>query len=145
MSLSAVVYRSRSVTPMTDVDLFYLLAQARKRNASLGLTGLLLYDRGWFFQWIEGDDQALGGVWNRIRADPRHTEVVVFADQPIPVQIFAGWNMRFAHRDRQHEAIVDGFAVANPALLDDLHLNPEKTPNILATFSTLGNAAPDNP
>ena len=123
---------------MTDIDLFYLLAHARERNQALGLSGLLLYDRGYFFQWIEGFDEPLGKVWNSIRRDPRHTDVIVFADQPIPTRLFDQWNMRFAHRDRQHEAIVEGFAVANADVLDDLHLNPSKTANILATFSTLG-------
>lgn len=127
--------------PQTDLDLFYLLAHARKRNESLGLTGLIVYDRGCFFQWIEGENVALGQVWNSIRRDPRHRDVLVLTDQTIPVRLFSDWHMRFAHRDRQHESIVEGFSVADPALLDDLHLNPEKTPNILATFSTLGGSA----
>ena len=137
-SLSAVIYRSRAVVPLADLDLFYLLRHARRRNESLGLSGLIVYDRGIFFQWLEGDNVALGKVWNSIRRDTRHADIAVLADQPIPVRLFDDWHMRFAHRDRQHEAIVDGFSIADPALLDDLHLNPEKTPNILATFSTLG-------
>lgn len=136
-NLSALVYRSRAVVPLTDVDLFYLLGQAREANARDGISGLLLYDRGWFFQWIEGPTEPLGLAWNRIRRDPRHHEIAVLADQTIPVRLFPDWHMRFAHRDRQHEAAVDGFVLAEPDLLDDLHLNPEKTPNILAKFSRL--------
>ena len=137
-SLSVIVYRSKSVAPMTDLDLYYLLAHARERNKDAGLSGMILYDRGHFFQWIEGQDQPLGTVWNKIRDDARHTDIQVLADQPIPVRLFAGWTMQLAHRDRQHESIVDGFVVADAALLDDLHLNPGKVPNILASFSTLG-------
>lgn len=136
--LSAIVYRSRATGPLSDTDLFYLLAQARDHNQSVGLSGILLYDRGHFFQWIEGNNQPLGHVWNKVRADPRHSEVMVLVDQQIPVRLFQGWHMQFAHRDRQHESIVDGFAVANVNVLDDLHLNPEKVPNILASFSRLG-------
>ena len=136
--LSAVIYRSRAVAPLADLDLFYLLAHARRRNETLGLSGLIVYDRGYFFQWLEGNDVALGKVWNSIRRDTRHTEITVLADQTIPTRLFDDWHMRFAHRDHQHEAIVDGFSIADPALLDDLHLNPEKTPNILAAFSMLG-------
>lgn len=137
-SLSAVIYRSRTVSPQADLDLFYLLAHARQRNDALGLSGLIIYDRGFFFQWLEGGNVALGKVWNSIRRDPRHQDVLVLADQTIPVRLFQDWHMRFAHRDAQHESIVEGFSVADPAMLDDLHLNPEKTPNILASFSTLG-------
>lgn len=140
-SLSAVIYRSRAVSPQADLDLLYLLAHARQRNEALGLSGLMIYDRGFFFQWLEGDDVPLGKVWNSIRRDPRHRDLLVLADQPIPVRLFDDWHMQFAHRDRLHESIVDGFSVAHPRLLDDLHLNPEKTPSILATFSTLGGSA----
>lgn len=137
-NLSAIVYRSRAVVPLTDVDLFYLLAHARERNETSDLTGLLLYDRGYFFQWVEGAEDSLADTWSSIRHDARHTDITILADQQIPVRLFRHWHMRFAHRNRQHENIVDGFTVVDSTVLDDLHLNPEKTPNILAAFSSLG-------
>ena len=136
-TLSTIVYRSRAVGPVTDVDLFYLLAQARDLNAAVGVTGILIYDRGHFFQWIEGANGKLGPLWNRIRNDQRHRDVEVLADQAIPSRLFHEWSMRFAHRDRQYEAMVDSFVAAEPFVLDDLHLNPSKTASILASFSRL--------
>ena len=138
--LSAIVYRSRATAISSDTDLFYLLAHARENNAKLGLSGIVLYDRGFFYQWLEGHDAPLGRVWNSIRADLRHTDVQVLIDQQIPTRLFAGWSMQFAHRDRQHEPVIDGFVVADASLLDDLHLNSDKVPNILAAFGKL--AAP---
>lgn len=136
--LSVIVYRSRAVLQMTDVDLFYLLGHARDRNNTLGLSGVILYDRGHFFHWLEGNNQSLGKIWNRIREDQRHTDIRVLADQQIPIRLFAGWSMQLAHRGQQHEGIADDFVVTDAALLDDLHLNPQKVPNILASFSTIG-------
>ena len=136
--LSVIVYRSRARFAPTDVDLFYLLAHARDRNKSAGVSGVILYDRGHFFQWIEGPNQQLGAVWNRIRADARHSDVRVLADQEIPVRLFEGWSMQLAHRKHEHDGISDGFVVTSASLLDDLHLNPAKVPNILASFSKLG-------
>jgi hypothetical protein len=141
-TLSAIVYRSRAVEVFTDTDLFYLLAHARENNAKMGVSGVVLYDRGHFFQWLEGHDEPLGRIWNKIRSDPRHTDVQVLVDQQIPTRLFAGWSMQFAHRDRQHESIVDGFVVAEPSLLDDLHLNADKVPNILAAFGKLSGPPP---
>ena len=137
-NLSIIVYRSRAVVPITDIDLFYLLAHARERNQAAGISGVILYDRGHFFQWIEGPNQQLGQIWNRIRSDERHTDIQVLADQPVPTRLFENWSMQLAHRDKQHESIIEGFVVADPALLDDLHLNSSKVPNILASFSKLG-------
>jgi len=137
-NLSVIVYRSRAVFPASDVDLLYLLAHAREWNRAANLSGVILYDRGHFFQWIEGTNQELGKLWNRIRVDPRHSEIRILADQEIPIRLFEGWNMQLAHRERQHEGISDSFVVANAALLDDLHLNPGRVPSILASFSKLG-------
>lgn len=136
-SLSVIVYRSRAVVPASDVDLFYLLAQARERNEIEGVTGLLLYDRGHFYQWIEGDEQSLHRVWNSIRMDRRHTDIEVLADRTIPFRLFTRWSMQFAHRDRQFVRFMDGFAAAHPLLLDDLHAAPEAAPRILASFGRL--------
>jgi hypothetical protein len=135
--LSALIYRSRASKPQSDSDLFHLLAQARERNERGGLTGLLLYDRGWFFQWLEGPSAALGKTWNKIRRDPRHHELGIIADQSIPVRLFDNWSMRFAHRDRHYEALFDEFVAADADMLDDLHLNPEKTPAIMMAFRRL--------
>ena len=137
-NLSVIVYRSRAVFPPTDVDLLYLLAHARENNKAANLTGVILYDRGHFFQWIEGTNQSLGKLWNRIRADTRHSEIRILADQEIPVRLFEGWSMQLAHRERHHEGISDSFVIADAALLDELHLNPGRVPSILASFSKLG-------
>ena len=137
-NLSVIVYRSRAAYLPSDVDLLYLLAHARERNKAANITGVILYDRGHFFQWIEGTNQELGKLWNRIRVDPRHSEVRILADQEIPLRLFEGWNMQLAHRERQHEGISDSFVVADAAVLDDLHLNPNRVPSILASFSKLG-------
>jgi hypothetical protein len=137
-NLSIIVYRSRATVPFTDIDLFYLLAHSRERNQADGISGVMLYDRGHFFQWLEGPNQPLGQTWNRIRSDERHADIQVLADQPVPVRLFEGWSMQLAHRDKQHESNVEGFVVADAALLDDLHLNASKVPNILASFSKLG-------
>ncbi len=139
-NLSVIVYRSRAVTLLTDIDLFYLLAHARERNKVSDLSGVILYDRGHFFQWLEGTNRELGKVWTSIRRDPRHADIRVLADQEIPVRLFEGWTMQLAHRDREHEGIADSFAITSAALLDDLHLNPAKVPNILASFSKLGDS-----
>ena len=137
-NLSVIVYRSRALFAPTDVDLFYLIAHARERNKALGLSGVILYDRGHFFQWLEGANKALGAVWTSIRGDTRHSDVRVLADQEIPVRLFEGWSMRLAHRQHEHDGISEGFVVTSAAVLDDLHLNPGKVPNILASFSKLG-------
>lgn len=132
---SVIVYRSRSVFADSDLDLFYLIAQARERNEIEGISGLLLYDRGHFYQWLEGEARSLAPVWDSIRRDGRHTDIEVLADRPIAFRLFTEWNMQFAHRDRHFVRLMDGFAEASPVLLDALHTAPETAPQVLASFS----------
>ncbi len=50
--LSTIVYHSKASVDFTELDLLYLLAGSRARNRDEGVTGILVYDRGAFFQWI---------------------------------------------------------------------------------------------
>ncbi len=142
MALQVIVYQSHAATPMSDVDLFYLLAQARERNEIAGVTGLLLYDRGRFYQWIEGDEQFLRPIWNSIRIDDRHTSIVLLSDRQVDVRHFGEWDMKFAHRDSQYGKFIRGFNPVDGALLDELHSDPQAVAKILASFSKPGSHGP---
>jgi hypothetical protein len=86
--LSTLAYRSQSVSPMSDAELQLLLQKAQARNHAEGLTGLLIYDQGRFFQWLEGPSASLARVWNSIRSDPRHTQIEVLGNQSTSVRVF---------------------------------------------------------
>jgi hypothetical protein len=50
----SLVYCSQ-VTPGVDsADVDAIIAASRRRNAVLGITGILVFGSGVFFQWIEG-------------------------------------------------------------------------------------------
>ena len=68
--LSAVVYRSRAVRSLASPDLHALTEVAQSRNTREAVTGLMLYDGGSFFQWLEGPAEGVGRVMNSIRRDP---------------------------------------------------------------------------
>ena len=134
--LAAVAYKSRASPHCSDVDLYYLLAQARARNVVANLTGVLLYDRGSFFQWLEGPREALRPVWASIRADSRHADLEVVFDDHRSFRLFAGWTMQLAHRDKEQQRAVRGSVTFDTRLLDELHASPQSMPVLLATFGT---------
>lgn len=133
-NLAAIAYRSLASPRCSDTDLFYLLAQARNRNLRSGLSGILIYDRGYFFQWLEGPEDRLATVWASIKADARHRDLEVLTDEKIRSRRFTGWTLRFGHRDPQHARIVHGFVVAEDHLLERLHLDVGQIPHILSSF-----------
>ena len=102
-SVGMLAYRSRAVEPPSECELADLLRLAQERNHAERLTGLLIYDQGYFFQWLEGPEPALVRVWNSIRRDRRHRDIEILREQPLKERFFASWDMRLARRTR------DGF------------------------------------
>ncbi len=111
-TVSMMVYRSRSVAPLSDDELDALMRKAQARNRHEGLTGLLIYDQGNFFQWLEGPAEGLARVWESIQRDPRHAERQVLRTQSIPKRFFSGWDMRLALRPQACNDV--GFEIVSP-------------------------------
>jgi hypothetical protein len=137
-TLSTIVYHSKAAVQFAELDLLYLLAGSRARNRAEGITGVLVFDRDTFFQWIEGPNLPLQRVWNSIRKDPRHQDIQVLADLSIPTRVFHDWHMQFAHRDCKAAQHIEGLIQASDDVMDRLHDRPEQAPLILAEFSELG-------
>ncbi|MBG9386599.1 BLUF domain-containing protein [Caenimonas aquaedulcis] len=91
--LQALVYMSTAVGTPTREDLDHLLARARARNETHGVTGVLLYSEGSFMQYIEGTQDALDRVYEAIRLDPLHHHIFEVLREPIARREFAQWTM----------------------------------------------------
>ncbi len=122
--LSTLVYQSRPVKNFTEIELKNLLDHARARNREHLITGLLVYDHGCFFQWLEGPGAAVAKIWKSIQADPRHGDVQILGEKSIARRLFSDWDMRLAwSEDPAHAAIAASVEVPG-AMLDRLRLNP---------------------
>lgn len=90
-----VIYVSKAVRPMGERDLTALLEQARKKNAQLGITGMLLYRDGDFLQVLEGPKDGVLLLYSRIIRDQRHHAVTTLANADVPERGFGDWSMAF--------------------------------------------------
>lgn len=88
--LSTLIYRSRAVQSMTAEDLDDLLTPARARNAALHVTGILLFDGVHFVQLLEGPDDAVVQLFDAIRRDDAHKNVVFLMQDQGPARRFGG-------------------------------------------------------
>jgi hypothetical protein len=98
--IAMMAYRSRAVVAPKEQELDLLLRNAQARNRTERLSGLLIYDQGHYFQWLEGPAEALARVWASISRDPRHTDIQVLRQQGLPKRFFGAWDMRLARRKR---------------------------------------------
>lgn len=92
-----IIYASKAMHDFDDTELLELLARARTVNSLHEVTGMLVYAARSFLQLIEGQDEDVEVVWDRIRMDPRHTELRVLDDGPVSARQFGDWSMGFEH------------------------------------------------
>jgi hypothetical protein len=98
-AMICLVYVSAATALFTDDDLVALLRQSRRDNASIDVTGMLLYAGGNFMQALEGDPTQVEALQERIGRDKRHHRVTTILRRPIEHRRFADWSMGFATID----------------------------------------------
>ena len=86
-----------------------IMAQARKSNAELGITGLLIFDGLHFLQHLEGPHAPLQRLMARIAADSRHTGVQVIYQGALLARRCSRFEMGYAEpaeRDDAYERLL---------------------------------------
>ena len=74
-----LVYCSQASEGVENADVDTIIATSRRRNPVLGITGVLVFGGGVFFQWIEGPKAEVMGLVKLIEADPRHELFVILS------------------------------------------------------------------
>lgn len=102
-----VVYRSTTTAASGRAadDIPSIVQDAAARNGLEGITGLLYSEDDSFLQAIEGHDDSIDDLLNRLEADPRHRNLRILSDRQIDEREFGDWTM--AYRDRRET--VDDF------------------------------------
>lgn len=92
--LKRIKYISRFSAPLEADGIIALGEQAARNNRELGLTGLLMTSGGLFYQVLEGPAEAVDRVFAAIRSDPRHTDVLLLAEEPeAEARLYPSWSM----------------------------------------------------
>ena len=104
--LVRLMYASRAVDGTGTEELLAILRQSKSRNPEAGITGVLCFSEGIFLQVLEGGRSAVNRLYNRIAADPRHTQVELLSYQEIGERRFAGWSMGQVNVARLNRALL---------------------------------------
>ncbi|MEM1051266.1 MAG: BLUF domain-containing protein [Pseudomonadota bacterium] len=91
--IGCLTYQSRASAPPSDNELNELVARARLRNQSVGVTGMLLYEDGRFLQTLEGPPDGLGAVWGSIQRDERHKDIELLSEHYVEARLFSDWDL----------------------------------------------------
>jgi len=110
MSLYCLVYTSISNQKMSDDNLKDLLKKSRLKNATLNITGMLLYLDPFFIQILEGEEAIVNESFNIIKQDSRHQKVKIIYKKPIEERSFPNWTMGFNKISDENVEGVEGFS-----------------------------------
>jgi hypothetical protein len=92
-SLKTVTYTSRARLDLGEEDLSQIHEQARHCNALDGITGLLAFDGARFLQIVEGSEDAVDDLIERLRRDERHTAFEIRDERAVDARSFPEWKM----------------------------------------------------
>ena len=109
-----LIYTSAATEKMSEGGLISLLEQSWLNNERLDITGLLVYHNREFIQILEGQEERVAELFDKISLDGRHTSVRVCWQNEIEQRNFLNWSMAFVHTDHiDAERLVDAAAVLN--------------------------------
>lgn len=74
--LYTFVYCSRAAEGVDDAEVGRIVEAAQRRNIARGITGVLVFGNGVFFQLIEGPTGEIQKLMASLRCDRRHYDVV---------------------------------------------------------------------
>ena len=125
MKLTSVTYTSLARLDLQASDLEAIHRTAREQNALDGITGLLVFNGTHFLQIIEGAEDAIEDLVERLRKDPRHNGFEIRDRRKVEARSFPGWSMElvrvnagyFEARDTIIDRLPDTVPVAIQARL----------------------------
>ena len=111
-----LVYCSQVSDGIDQTEVDAIVATARRFNPALGITGVLVFGSGVFFQWIEGPKTNVLELVNRIEADSRHKQMTILSsDEEIRERIFPTWDMELVGADDIRDVLEDALHTAQEA------------------------------
>jgi Sensors of blue-light using FAD len=103
-----LIYSSAAIHRFDKKQLTDLLRQSREANERAGLTGMLLYSDGDFFQVLEGEAEAVEKLYEKLHAEKRHSKLTLIIKEPIAKRAFGEWSMGFANVSQAELKKVEG-------------------------------------
>ncbi|KQP58153.1 blue light sensor protein [Methylobacterium sp. Leaf399] len=88
------VYCSRAADGVDDAEVGRIVESAQRHNPARGITGVLVFGSGVFFQWIEGPAVQIHKLIASLHGDPRHYDIVALSQsEERRERLYPNWDM----------------------------------------------------
>ena len=109
--LHNVVYCSQAGPGMDDAEVARIINISRRKNPEQGITGLLVYGSGIFFQWLEGPRDNVTRLMATIDTDKRHNNVVhLSVTDEVRERMFPDWDMELVTSEDIRDVLEDALS-----------------------------------
>jgi hypothetical protein len=106
--LHTFVYCSRAAEEIDHVAVGSIVESAQRRNLARGITGVLVFGSGVFFQWIEGPPAQMQSLIASLHADPRHHDLVSLdRSEEKRERLYPNWDMEQVEAEDIREVLQD--------------------------------------
>jgi hypothetical protein len=97
-----------------------ILAKSRANNRRHGLTGVLYFGNGCFFQCLEGDETAIDTLYAKLQQDDRHRDLKLISRRTVERPLFKEWSMKYVPVDKEMAALLgrNGMPAFDPYRFD---------------------------
>ena len=118
--LVSMTYASRANPEVSAKDFNEILQQANENNAENGITGMLIFNKNYFLQTIEGPRAQINRLLYSLIADTRHHDLQVIETREVKHRDWAKWSMNYASPTQANAAVYLKYSTTldfNPYLL----------------------------
>ena len=106
--LYTFVYCSRATEGVDEVEVNRIVEAAQRRNFTRGITGVLVFGNGVFFQLLEGPAVQVQKLIANLQSDPRHCDVVSLDwSEERRERLYPNWEMERVEADDIRRVLID--------------------------------------
>ena len=98
----AISYLSTANRDINQDEVAELLDLTEVRNNTAGVNGLLIYSDGNFFEVIEGEETKIKELFENIKEDPRHRNIMIVFEKKIDKPLFEDKEANFISENTKH-------------------------------------------
>ncbi len=98
----AISYVSTANSDLNQDEVAEILEQTEIRNNNMGVNGLLIYSGGNFFEVIEGEETKIKDLFENIKEDPRHRNIMMVFEKEIDKPLFDDKEANFISKNTKH-------------------------------------------
>lgn len=92
---SQATFRPQPAASGVEPHVGRILLASRRNNPRQGIVGGLYYGNQNFFQYLEGEEDQVHTLYERIRRDDRHRNVTTLLEEPLDQVTFSDWSMKY--------------------------------------------------